>query len=132
MSGETLAAVTLLVPTYDAGIAFYVGALGFSLLEDTDMGNGKRWVIVGPPGGGANLLLAQPKNETEAAAVGNQTGGRVAFFLETDDFTDTHSRFVASGVDFLEQPRHEPYGTVAVFADPFGNRWDLIERKIAV
>lgn len=129
MTGEVLAAVTLVVPEYDAGIAFYVGALGFTLVEDTDMGSGKRWVVVAPPGGASSLLLAQPKNEGERAAVGNQTGGRVAFFLETDNFAATHSRFMAAGVDFLEEPRHEPYGTVAVFADPFGNRWDLIERK---
>ena len=131
MTNLTLTTVTLVVPTYDVGIAFYVGALGFTLLEDTDLGGGKRWVVVGPSGGGANLLLAQPKNPAERAAIGNQTGGRVAFFLETDNFVDTHSRFMAAGVTFLEQPRYEPYGTVAVFADPFGNRWDLIERKTA-
>ena len=124
----SITTVTLLVPTYDAGVAFYVDQLGFSLHEDTDLGNGKRWVVVGPEGG-ANFLLAQPKNDAEAAAIGNQTGGRVAFFLETDDFTATHARFVAAGVTFHEEPRHEPYGTVAVFSDPFGNRWDLLERK---
>ena len=133
MTTERLTTVTLVVPTYDAGIAFYVAKLGFTLVDDTDLGTnddgGKRWVVVGPPGGGANLLLAQPKNKTEAAAIGNQAGGRVAFFLETDNFAEAHARYIAKGVEFLEQPRHELYGTVAVFTDPFGNRWDLIERK---
>lgn len=128
MINASLATVTLVVPTYDTAIAFYVDQLGFALVEDADLGNGKRWVVVGPQGG-ANLLLAQPKNDTEAAAIGNQAGGRVAFFLETDNFAETHARFTTAGVTFHEEPRHEPYGTVAVFSDPFGNRWDLIERK---
>jgi uncharacterized glyoxalase superfamily protein PhnB len=82
--------------------------------------------VVGPAGG-ANLLLAKAADDSQSAAIGNQTGGRVSFFLETDDFVATHARFVAAGVTFHEEPRHEPYGTVAVFSDPFGNRWDLIE-----
>lgn len=131
MSIERLATVTLVVPDYDAGIAFYVDQLGFELVEDTDMGGGKRWVVVSPSGGGASLLLARAATDSQAAAIGNQTGGRVAFFLETDDFADTHARFVAAGVTFHEEPRHEPYGTVAVFSDPFGNRWDLLQRKEA-
>lgn len=129
MTTIVLTTTTLVVPSYDAGIAFYVDQLGFTLIEDTNLGNGKRWVIVGPSGGGANLLLAKAKNYSEAAAIGNQTGGRVAFFLETDNFTETHTRFMAAGVEFCEEPRHEPFGKVAVFSDPFGNRWDLIERK---
>ncbi len=128
MSVENLATVTLVVPSYDAGISFYVDQLGFHLVEDTDLGGGKRWVVVGPEDG-ANLLLAEAANDSQLAAIGNQTGGRVGFFLETDDFVDTHARFVAAGVTFHEEPRHEPYGTVAVFSDPFGNRWDLLERK---
>jgi len=120
---------TLVVPDYDVGIAFYVGSLGFALIEDTDLGDGKRWVVVEPSGGGARLLLAKASNDAQRAAIGNQTGGRVAFFLQTDDFTDSHNRFTAAGVTFDEEPRHEPYGTVAVFSDPFGNRWDLIEPK---
>ena len=124
----TLATVTLVVPDYDAGIAFYRDALGFDLVEDTDLGGGKRWVVVAPQNGAA-LLLAKATDEDQHAAIGNQTGGRVAFFLHTDDFADTHARFVAAGVNFLESPRHEPYGSVAVFSDPFGNRWDLIEPK---
>ncbi|MEM9310080.1 MAG: VOC family protein [Pseudomonadota bacterium] len=125
---ETLATITLVVPDYDAGIAFYRDALGFELTEDTDLGDGKRWVVVAPQQG-ARLLLAKAEDEAQRAAIGNQTGGRVAFFLQTDSFTDTHARFTAAGVTFLEDPRSEPYGTVAVFGDPFGNRWDLIQPK---
>ncbi|MEM6908576.1 MAG: VOC family protein [Pseudomonadota bacterium] len=130
MSTETLATVTLVVPDYDAGIAFFVHALGFDLIEDTDLGEGKRWVIVSPTGG-ARLLLAQAADDQQRAAIGNQTGGRVAFFLETDNFAETHARFTQANIEFVEAPRHEPYGTVAVFSDPFGNRWDLIEYKKA-
>lgn len=128
MTVQTLATVTLVVPDYEAGLEFYVDQLGFDLVEDTDLGGGKRWVVVGPQSG-ANLLLAKAADDSQTAAIGNQTGGRVGFFLETDDFIDTHARFVAAGVTFHEEPRHEPYGTVAVFSDPFGNRWDLLERK---
>jgi catechol 2,3-dioxygenase-like lactoylglutathione lyase family enzyme len=128
----SFAMTTLVVPDYDEAIAFYVGALGFDLVEDTDLGgdgNGcKRWVVVSP-GDGARLLLAKAADEAQRAAIGNQAGGRVAFFLNTSHFAETHARFVNAGVDFLEAPRHEPYGTVAVFSDPFGNRWDLIEPK---
>lgn len=132
MTGARLALTTLVVPDYDAGIAFCVGALGFDLIEDTDMGGGKRWVVVGAKDGakgGGRLLLAQAANDAQAAAIGNQTGGRVRFFAHTDDFAVTHARLVDAGVQFQEQPRHETYGTVAVFSDPFGNRWDLIEPK---
>ena len=128
MTQEAIATATVVVPDYDAGIAFYVGKLGFDLIEDTEIGDGKRWVVVGP-NGGASLLLAKAADDSQSAAIGNQTGGRVAFFLETDDFVDTHARFVAAGVTFHEEPRHEPYGIVAVFSDPFGNRWDLLQRK---
>ena len=124
----TLATVTLVVPDYDAAIAFYVGALGFDLVEDTDLGGGKRWVVVSP-GNGASLLLAKAAGDAQAAAVGNQAGGRVGFFLQTSHFADTHARFVNAGVTFLEDPRSEAYGVVAVFSDPFGNRWDLLELK---
>lgn len=124
----TLATITLLVPDYDAGIAFYVGSLRFDLVEDTDLGGGKRWVVVAPHQG-AQILLAKASDDAQRAAIGNQTGGRVGFFLHTDDFAGTHDRFAAAGVTFLESPRHEPYGSVAVFSDPFGNRWDLIEPK---
>lgn len=128
MTTETFAMTTLVVPEYDAGVAFYAYKLGFTLIEDTELGDGKRWVVVEAPGGG-RLLLARAANEAQTDAIGNQTGGRVSFFLHTSDFAETHARFIAAGVDFLEEPRHEPYATVAVFADPFGNKWDLIEPK---
>lgn len=128
MTTLIFAMTTLVVPDYDSGIAFYVGTLGFELVEDTDLGNGKRWIVIEAEGGG-RLLLAEAANDAQRAAVGNQTGGRVGFFLQTDDFTDSHNRFTAAGVTFCEEPRHETYGTVAVFSDPFGNRWDLIEPK---
>ncbi|MFD4372268.1 VOC family protein [Streptomyces sp. NPDC058486] len=130
----SIALVTLVVRDYDEAITFYTGALGFDLVEDTDRGNGTRWVVVRPHGSGgvggignAGLLLARPKNDEEEAAVGNQTGGRVAFFLHTDDFARDHARMTAAGVKFLEEPRHEPYGSVAVFEDLYGNRWDLLQ-----
>ena len=119
--------IALVVPDYDAAIAFYVGALGFTLIEDTDQGGGKRWVVVRPEGRGADLLLARAVNDSQRAAIGNQTGGRVGFFLQTDDFSRDYAAYLAAGVTFEEPPRTEPYGTVAVFQDPFGNRWDLLE-----
>ncbi len=122
-----LQAVTLVVPDYDEGIAFFVGKLGFELVEDTPRGDGKRWVLVAPTGGEARLLLAEGRGEHQRAAIGNQTGGRVGFFLETDDFARDHAAFLARGVEFTETPRREAYGTVAVFRDDFGNLWDLIE-----
>lgn len=118
---------TIVVPDYDAAIAFYVDILGFDLVEDTPQ-PGKRWVVVAPKGAETGVLLAKAVGVSQEAAVGNQTGGRVGFFLETDDFTRDHTRMLANGVQFEEDPRHEPYGTVAVFRDPFGNRWDLLER----
>jgi catechol 2,3-dioxygenase-like lactoylglutathione lyase family enzyme len=119
---------TLVVPDYDAAIAFFVGGLGFDLIEDSDMGGGKRWVVVGGADGG-RLLLAKAASPEQAAVIGHQTGGRVGFFVHTSDFAGTHARLVDAGATFEEQPRHERYGTVAVFSDPFGNRWDLIEPK---
>ena len=121
-----LSAVALLVPDYDEALAFFVGRLGFALIEDTDMGAGKRWVRVGHPGAQTDLLLARAVGD-QRAAIGQQGGGRVWLFLETQDFARDHAAWVAAGVDFEGPPRHEPYGTVAVFRDPWGNRWDLIQ-----
>jgi catechol 2,3-dioxygenase-like lactoylglutathione lyase family enzyme len=130
---QSIATITLVVADYDEAIAFYRDALGFSLLADTDMGKGKRWVVVAPPGGnGAKLLLAKADGDSQRAAIGNQTGGRVGFFLETDDFARDFAAFSARGVKFREAPRHETYGSVAVFEDVCGNTWDLIEPKSAV
>jgi catechol 2,3-dioxygenase-like lactoylglutathione lyase family enzyme len=120
-----ISAIALVVPDYDAGIAFYVGKLGFRLVEDVDQGR-KRWVTVEPPDGGTRLVLARAEGPAQAAAIGNQAGGRVFLFLETDDFARDHAAMLAAGVVFEEDPRHEPYGSVAVWRDPFGNRWDLI------
>jgi len=122
-----LGAVSLLVRDYDEAIAFYVGKLGFDLSEDTDMGGGKRWVRVTPKGGDACLLLAKATTDVQIAAVGRQAGDRVWLFLETDDFARDHAAWTAAGVTFREAPRHEPYGTVAVFEDLYGNAWDLIQ-----
>ncbi|MEM9055114.1 MAG: VOC family protein [Pseudomonadota bacterium] len=122
--------VTLLVPDYDAGIAFYVDKLGFELLEDTKLSETKRWVRVAPPGAETALLLAKADGPEQDAAIGNQTGGRVGFFLQTDDFERDYSAMHATGVTFREAPRHEPYGTVIVFEDPWGNLWDLIQPSL--
>lgn len=120
--------VTLLVPDYGEAIAWFTGVLGFELVEDNDLGEGKRWVRVRPPASrGTCLLLARAATPEQRARIGDQAGGRVALFLYTDDFSRDHRRFQANGVTFLEEPRHEPYGTVAVFQDPWGNRWDLLQ-----
>ncbi|WP_170396128.1 VOC family protein [Ruegeria arenilitoris] len=125
---QTLYAVTLVVPDYDAAIAFYTQKLSFTLTQDVDLGGGKRWVLVSPPGSDCgSLLLAQADGPNQIAAVGNQTGGRVGFFLQTDDFKRDHAEMLSKGVHFEEGPRQEPYGWVAVWRDPFGNRWDLIQ-----
>lgn len=121
--------VTLVVPDYDAAIEFYVGRLGFALLEDTDLADGKRWVRVAPKGAETALLLARAATPEQRAAIGNQAGGRVGFFMQTDDFARDFTAFSENDVIFLEAPRHEPYGIVAVFTDPFGNKWDLIQRR---
>ena len=124
-----IGAVTLVVPDYDAAIAFYCDCLGFDLVEDTALTPDKRWVMVRPPGGAQTaLLLARAATPQQAQAIGNQTGGRVGFFLETADFDADYAAMRAKGVPFEQAPRTEPYGTVAVFRDPFGNRWDLLGR----
>lgn len=127
MSARRIALFTLVVDDYDAAIAFYVDALGFELREDTPRGEGKRWVVVAPPGAETGILLARADGDAQRARIGDQTGGRVGFFLQTDDFRRDHTAMTAAGVRFLETPRVEAYGTVAVFADPYGNKWDLLE-----
>jgi catechol 2,3-dioxygenase-like lactoylglutathione lyase family enzyme len=122
-----IGAVSLLVRDYDEAIAFFVGRLGFDLSEDADMGGGKRWVRVTPRGGQTSLLLARAATDEQRARVGDQAGGRVWLFLETDDFARDHAAWTAAGVAFREPPRREPYGMVAVFEDLYGNAWDLIE-----
>jgi len=117
-----------LVPDYDAGIAFLCEGVGLTLHEDTDLGDGKRWVVVGGADGG-QLLVARATNDLQNAAIGNQFGGRVGLFAFTDDFAVAHDRLTKAGATFEEDARDEPYGRVAVFRDPFGNRWDLLEKK---
>lgn len=125
---QAIAHLALLVRDYDEAIAFFVGTLGFQLLEDSPLGPEKRWVRVAPAGGeGASLLLARADSAEQRAQIGNQAGGRVFLFLETDDFARDHACMLARGVRFLEAPRREGYGIVAVFEDLYGNRWDLIE-----
>ncbi|WFU09322.1 VOC family protein [Rhizobium sp. CB3090] len=127
---QSLFLVALVVDDYDRAKAFYCDALGFECLADEAQPEGKRWVVVRPKGTeGAALLLAQAAGDNQRAAIGNQTGGRVGFFLKTDDFARDHAAMKAKGVRFLEEPRHEVYGTVAVFADPYGNTWDLIQHS---
>lgn len=118
----------MLVDDYDRAIAFYVDALGFELLEDTRLDAGKRWVVVAPHGVRETaVLLARAVGPAQRARVGDQAGGRVSMFLNTADFEGDYERMRAAGVVFEEAPRHEPYGTVAVFRDLYGNRWDLIQ-----
>lgn len=124
---QSIGGICLLVREYDEAIAFYTRSLGFALVEDTAMGEGRRWVLLEPPGSdGARLLLARAKNEAERAAVGRQAAGRVFLFLHTDDFARDHRLMSAKGVRFCETPREESYGTVAVFEDLYGNKWDLL------
>ena len=121
-----LGLVTYVAREYDEAIGFFVGKLGFTLVEDTDMGGGKRWVVVSA-GEGASLLIARADGEQQEASIGNQTGGRVGFFLQTDNFDRDFAEWTSRGVKFHEQPRREVYGTVAVFEDMYGNTWDLIQ-----
>jgi catechol 2,3-dioxygenase-like lactoylglutathione lyase family enzyme len=125
-----VAMIALVVRDYDEAIVWYRDALGFELLEDSDHGGGKRWVRMAPSGHREfSLLLARAANPIQQSAVGNQHGGRVGFFLHSDDFARDHARLTAAGAHFEEAPRHEAYGTVVVFRDLYGNRWDLIEPR---
>jgi len=121
-----LAAVALVVRDYDEAISYFVDKLGFTLVEDTDWGNGKRWVRVALADGGSDLLLAKAISLGQRAAIGNAGGGRVCYFLHTNDFWASYRRLNAQGVAFSEEPRDEPYGWVVVFTDLYGNKWDLV------
>jgi catechol 2,3-dioxygenase-like lactoylglutathione lyase family enzyme len=126
---QKLAALALLVDDYDRAIAYYTGILGFRLIEDTPQGPDKRFVRVAPPGGETALLLAKAKKPEQTARIGDQTGGRVFLFLNTDDFRRDYEVYKARGVDFTEAPREESYGTVVVFRDLYGNLWDLVQHR---
>ncbi|MFI5931739.1 VOC family protein [Actinoplanes sp. NPDC051494] len=118
--------VAVLVGEYDPAIAFYTDVLGFELVEDTPRPDGKRWVVVRPPGARTGVLLARAEGERQQAAIGAQAGGRVGFFLQTDDFDASLARLRAAGVEIVDGPRSEPYGRVVVFVDIAGNKWDLL------
>ena len=125
---QHLGAVALVVREYDEAIAYYTNVLGFDLIEDGDLGAGKRWVIVAPPGAReTRIVLARAVDDAQRARIGDQTGGRVFLFLHTDDFARDHAALIARGVRFREAPRREAYGMVAVFEDIYGNRWDLLQ-----
>lgn len=127
---QRIGSISMLVRDYDEAIAYYTGALGFVLVEDTPLGGGKRWVLVAPSAAAETaLLLARADGDAQAARLGDQTGGRVFLFLHSDDFWRDYEAMRARGVRFAETPREESYGTVAVFVDLYGNRWDLLELK---
>ena len=127
---QKLGYISLIIGNYNEAIAYYTQTLGFELLEDTPLGEGKRWVLIRPRGGqGTALVLAEASTEEEKSMIGNQGAGRVWLFLHTDDFYQDYEAYQAKGVQFLEKPREEVYGTVAVFADRYGNKWDLLEPK---
>jgi catechol 2,3-dioxygenase-like lactoylglutathione lyase family enzyme len=124
---QSIASLALVVRDYDEAIAYFTETLRFSLIEDTMLGNGKRWVVVAPPGGqGASLVLARAATPEQLTHVGNQTGGRVFLFLRTDDFWRDYRDLQSRGVRFIEEPRQEDYGTVVVFLDLYGNKWDFV------
>jgi catechol 2,3-dioxygenase-like lactoylglutathione lyase family enzyme len=127
---RTIAHVALLVRDYDEAIAWFTSRLRFELIEDSPLGDGKRWVLVAPSrGAGTALLLARAATPEQESRIGNQTGGRVFMFLHTDDFERDHREMKGRGVQFVEEPRHEAYGTVVVFKDLYGNKWDMIQRR---
>lgn len=125
---QFISSLALIVPNYDEAIAYYTSILGFDLCEDIDLGGGKRWVTVSPPGAReTRLLLARAATPEQASRIGNQTGGRVFLILQTDDFWRDYRVYAARGLSFCEKPRQEAYGTVVVFEDRYGNRWDLLQ-----
>lgn len=127
----TLGMIAIVVDDYDVGIAHYTNDLGFTVVEDTVLTPEKRWVVIAPSATGARILLAKASNSQQAAAIGNSTGGRVGFFLYTDNFQETYQKYLARGIEFIENPRNESFGQVVVFKDKYGNKWDLIESKVA-
>ena len=129
---QSIGYVAVVVRDYDEAIAYYCGVLGFDLVEDTPQSSGKRWVLVAPPGScETRLLLARAATPEQGSRIGNQTGGRVFLFLHTDDFWRDYQSMVAKGIQFCEEPRNDSYGTVAVFQDLYGNRWDLVQLNVA-
>jgi catechol 2,3-dioxygenase-like lactoylglutathione lyase family enzyme len=125
---KTLGMVTIVVDDYDIALSHYVNDLGFTLIEDTQLSPDKRWVVVAPSEQGAQILLARAANEDQSKAIGNSTGGRVGFFLYTNNFDETYDHYTSHSVEFIEKPRNESFGRVVVFKDRYGNKWDLIER----
>jgi len=129
MRMNTLGMITIVVDDYDRAIRHYVDDLGFTLIEDTELSPEKRWVVIAPSSDGAKILLAKAANSEQVNAIGNSTGGRVGFFLYTDDFAQTYQRYLTRGIEFTETPRNEKFGQVVVFKDMYGNKWDLIEMR---
>jgi uncharacterized glyoxalase superfamily protein PhnB len=125
----TLGMVAIVIDDYDEAIAHYVNDLGFALIEDTELSPEKRWVVVAPSSSGAQILLAKASNEQQMNAIGNSTGGRVGFFLYTDNFKESYQNYLANRIEFMETPRQESFGQVVVFKDKYGNKWDLIENS---
>lgn len=126
----TLGMIAIVIDEYDRAISHYVNHLGFTLIEDTQLTPEKRWVVIAPSKDGARILLAQASNPQQVAAIGNSTGGRVGFFLYTDNFSETYSQYRERGIEFTETPRSEAFGQVVVFKDLYGNKWDLIENSL--
>lgn len=126
---NTLGMIAIVVDEYDRAIKHYVEDLGFTLIEDTELSPEKRWVVIAPSSDGARILLAKAANSEQVNAIGNSTGGRVGFFLYTDNFAQTYQTYLACGIEFTETPRNEKIGQVVVFKDMYGNKWDLIEMK---
>lgn len=126
----TLGMIAIVVDDYDSAIAHYTNDLGFTLIEDKALSPEKRWVVIAPSSSGARILLAKAANGQQEAAIGNSTGGRVGFFLYTDNFTETYQNYLERGIEFIEQPRNESFGQVVVFRDKYGNKWDLIENRV--
>lgn len=124
---KTLGMITIVIDEYDRAIQHYVDDLGFTLIEDTELSPEKRWVVIAPSSDGARILLAKAANSQQISAIGNSTGGRVGFFLYTDDFAQTYQSYLTCGIEFTETPRNEKFGQVVVFKDLYGNKWDLIE-----